>query len=384
MPFGLFKPSAPMRVQPFYGYRTATHIHLTARALRSKPSRFDSSTLIGGFRTMLREYISHEVGGVEVTLTFTTGDGRVVRGTEITDGEGFARFAVPFGDAYDLPMATGWERATLNWDGVPDRYDAGESHAHILVPGRSAGIGIISDIDDTILETGITGGFRAISRNWRRVMAQMPSQRAIVPGATDFYGALGGGPVSAGETVDPDPKTHVPKARPRPIFYVSSSPWNLFNYLVAFKRSRGMPLGPIALRDWGLNRDTFGSGSHGAHKTDAIRRIVSGYPDLKFALVGDDTQRDLIAFGEIVSEMPERIAAVFIRRIAEDLPNSEEQAAQKLIEAAGVPFWMGEDYGAARAFLEQAGLDMDAEVEELVKTASEGQDAAAKPATSEA
>ena len=372
MIFRLLSPKGPLRVQPFYGYRTATHLHLTARALRSKPSGFDRKTFLGGLRTMLREYLSHEVGGVEVSLTFETGDGRVVRERATTNSEGFASFAVPFGHAYDLPHSTGWEKALLRWPGLPGGENPGEATAHILAPGKSAGLGIISDIDDTILETGITGNFRAIARNWKRVMAQMPGQRAIVPGAPDFYGALGG---RAAAVADPG-DTSIPQARPRPVFYVSSSPWNLFNYLVAFKQVRGMPQGPIMLRDWGFNRRTFGSAGHGSHKVDAIRQIIEGYPELKFALVGDDTQKDLVAFGQIVEQHRERIGAVFIRRVSSEPLSAEELDAQARISAQDVPFWLGDDYAQARAFLADAGLEMSEAVEELVKTASEGPKAA--------
>lgn len=367
MVLDLFSPRRPMRVQPFYGFRTSSHLHLTARALRAKETSFDSRHFLGGLKTMLRQYLSHEVEGVDVALEFETGDGRTVRSAVTTNSEGFARFEVPLGERYDLPLKTGWERARLSWGEIAGRHEGGEADAHLLVPGREAGIGVISDIDDTILETGITGNVRAIARNWKRVMAQMPDDREIVPGAKEFYGALGG-------SQDPEPgQSDIPQARPRPVFYVSSSPWNLFTYLVTFKRTRGMPLGPIMLRDWGFNRKTLGSEGHGSHKTNAIRRIITGYPELKFALVGDDTQKDLVAFGEIVAEHQDRVAAVFIRRISAEAPNEKEQAAKIAIDAAGVPFWMGADYNAARDFLSEAGLEMDAPVENLVKAAAEGE-----------
>lgn len=367
MVLDLLVPRDPLRVVPFYGFRTRSTLHLTARALRASDPRFDSRGFLGGFRTMLRQYLSHEVPGVNVALEFETGGGRVVQSEVVTDREGFAHFEVSLGEEYELPMKTGWERARLAWSDHSGKHRSGETEAHLLAPGRDAGIGVISDIDDTILETGITGNFRAVARNWRRVMAQMPGDREIVAGAEDFYAALGG--AAAGEPGEGG----IPQARPRPVFYVSSSPWNLFSYLVAFKQSRAMPVGPIMLRDWGLNRATFGSQGHGSHKSDAIRRILGGYPELKFALVGDDTQKDLVAFGDAVAEHPDRIAAVFIRRVSHEDLDAQEIAAQKSIEAAGIPFWMGADYGAARTFLSQAGLEMSAPIENLVKVAAEGQ-----------
>ncbi len=183
------------------------------------------------------------------------------------------------------------------------------------------------------------------------------------PGADVFYTSLGGGRVIAKEeasTGDQIPATH------RPFFYVSSSPWNLYSYLVAYKRLRDLPLGPIFLRDWGLNSDTFGSSSHGSHKTDAIRKILASYPDLRFALIGDDTQGDLPAFGEIVEEHPGRIAAVFIRTAAGDF-SPEEIAAKAAINAASVPLWLGESYEIGQEFLKAAGVSAAGDTARIVK-----------------
>ena len=162
----------------------------------------------------------------------------------------------------------------------------------MLAPGCDGRLAVISDIDDTIIETGITGGIGSVARNWDRVFAQMPGQRTVVPGAATFYSELGG----AGDSGKADKPSEALVATRRPFFYVSSSPWNLFTYLVAFQQMRGLPLGPIKLRDWGLNRQTFGKSSHGSHKVEAIAGILEMYPDMQFALIGDDTQGDLPAF----------------------------------------------------------------------------------------
>ncbi|MEM7665296.1 MAG: phosphatase domain-containing protein [Pseudomonadota bacterium] len=374
MPIGPFSDRGPLRVQPFFGFRNSDRLFLSARALHSHEPTFENRGFFGDLKTMLSQYASHEVEGLEIEFGFETASGHSIRETAISGPEGFVQFEVDLPANTDLPFKTGWEKAALRWGARADEHEAGDVPAHILAPGRDAGIGIISDIDDTILETGITGDIRAIARNWKRVMAQMPEEREIVPGARGFYSALGG---RHGTEAGDD---GIPQSRPRPVFYVSSSPWNLYSYLVEFQRLRDMPLGPIMLRDWGFNRKTLGSESHGSHKRAAIERIIRQYPHLRFALVGDDTQKDLVAFGEIAASMPDRIAAVFIRRISSEAPNQAEQSARDAIKAAGVPFWMGADYNEARAMLTDAGLEFDSKVETLVKTASEGKDAASRAA----
>ncbi|MGB3806630.1 MAG: phosphatase domain-containing protein, partial [Erythrobacter sp.] len=360
-------------MQPFFGFRNTDRLILNARAIRAPEPKFEASSFWRGLATMVGLYASHEVPGLVGELEYRCADGTIAKQQATSGPEGFMRFDLDISAGCDRAERTRWERATVRWADPDDLQRTGEAEAFILTPGEKTRIGVISDIDDTILETGITGNLRAIARNWKRVIAQMPSERAVVPGASDFYTAIGGDammPPAIEET--PPGQFRPPRARVRPVFYVSSSPWNLFSYLVTFKRHRGLPLGPVMLRDWGFNRRTLGKEGHGSHKHAAIMRILEAFPKLRFALIGDDSQKDLVAFGKIAAEHPERVAAVFIRSVSGEPLSAEEIAARDAIEAASVPFWTGADYAAAQVFLESNGLDFEGGVERLVRTASEG------------
>ncbi len=365
MPIDLFSSNDPIRLQPFFGYRNDSRVQLSVRAMRGDDPDFEQRSFLDNIRTMIKQYASHEVADLEVTLEYTGGDGEVHRQTLRTDDEGFAHFSIELPQGSTLPLKTAWERALVSWSPPSSDEQGGETQAFVLAPGREAKVGVISDIDDTILETGITGSVKAIASNWKRVLAQMPDQRELVPGARGLYSSLGG---EAGLAALED----IPQARPRPVFYVSSSPWNLFSYLVTFKEQQGMPLGPVMLRDWGFNTKTLGSKSHGSHKRAAIERILGEYPNMQFALVGDDTQKDLIAFGAIAASHTHQIAAIFIRRASDEPLNDQEKTSVAEIKRAGVPFWIGADYSDAQAFLDKAGLDFDPKIDRLVKTVSEG------------
>lgn len=380
MPIGPLSRRKPIRVQPFFGFRNAGRLFVIARAIRSSEPAFEKRSFIRDFATMAGLYISREVSGVSVELEYQLPDGRLLRQSGTTGREGYVRFDLPLDPESPIAARTRWEQAVLRWQAEPDfanSADNEEATVWILTPGSETRIGVISDIDDTILETGVAGGLRAIARNWKRVMAQMPSDRIVVPGASAFLAAIGGdsptGPAAvAGSHSSPVDRTK-PEARVRPVFYVSSSPWNLFGYLVKLKRERGLPLGPVMLRDWGFNRKTLGSEGHGAHKREAIRRILNTFPHLQFALIGDDTQKDLVAFGNIASEYPGRIAAVFIRAVTGDPLNEDALQAVNAIEKAGVPYWSGSDYTEAKRFLRGAGLDLEGGVKRLVRTAAKGE-----------
>ncbi len=375
MPLGLFSrsPSLPVRVEPFFGYRNEARLFLNARAIRSAEPVFTKRSFWRDFATMVGQYLSKEVPDLPVELHYPLDDGRKVHSKVVTGPEGYARFEVDIAPDAPRPERTRWEKASVRW-----RCEEGticEAPAYILTPGTQTQTGVISDIDDTILETGITGNLRMIARNWKRVMATMPSERIVVPGARSFYAAIGGKDTRPSDTNDASQAIDAlePQARVRPVFYVSSSPWNLFSYLVTFKRERNLPLGPIMLRDWGFNRKTLGKEGHGSHKMRSIENILAAFPHLRFALIGDDSQKDLAAFGAIAQAHPGRIAAVFIREVSGEPLNDEELHARDIIEKAGVPLWTGSDYTAAKAFLRSAGLELEGGVKKLVQTASKGE-----------
>jgi len=354
--------SAPVRLQPFFGYRSQNRLTISARALRAGRPGTDAFARRGrlqAMRTMLAQFASREVPGLAVRLELRAPDGTALNREGLTDGEGYVRFDVELAPGWPLLRDPVWEVACLHWltaDG-PQCIEG-----YILAPGTTTRLGVVSDIDDTIVETGITGGPRAIARNWRRVLAELPDERIAVPGADVFFGALGGGAVLAepGGAGTRYPATH------RPFFYISSSPWNLFSYLVAFQQSRNLPLGPLLLRDWGLNRATLGSDSHGAHKRAALDALLAFYPDMRFALIGDDTQGDLPAYADTVQMNPGRVAAVFIRTGAGPL-SPEELAGRAMIEAAGVPLWLGDDYATGNDFLRANGISTQGETAQIVK-----------------
>ena len=348
----------PARLFPYFGYRSASRLVVTARALR--PRKGDFAPGRGRWRaigTMLGQFATREVMDLSVTLEVAGADGTARQHHGVTDQEGFVRFDIALDPPKPLPERTAWETVRLHWT---NRAGPQAAAALVLAPGHAERLAVVSDIDDTVIETGITGGFASIRANWDRVFAEMPAERAMVSGADGFYGALGGGMVAA-------PVGAEKPAMQRPFFYVSSSPWNLYDYLVAFMRSRDLPRGPLLLRDWGLNRATFGGGSHEAHKTAAIDSLLAFYPDLSFALIGDDSQGDLTAYAEVVRAFPGRVAAVFIRKVGEAM-SPEELAAKEAIRAAGVPLWLGDDWQTGQAFLAQAGLASNGATAQIVRT----------------
>jgi len=155
-------------------------------------------------------------------------------------------------------------------------------------------LGIISDIDDTILVSKAT---QIGEKLWLSISKNAYTRRPF-PGISKFYQGL----TNHGEN---------------PVFYVSSSDWNLNELIKDFLKFREIPKGPLLLQDLHVNLRNIwksGGGSH-AHKGEKIRFIFDLYPQMKFILIGDSGQHDPELYAEAIKEYPGRVKAVYIRLI---------------------------------------------------------------------
>ena len=99
----------------------------------------------------------------------------------------------------------------------------------------------ISDLDDTVIQSRVTSFLQAV----RTVMLGNARTRLPFPGVAAFYRALERGGDGGDEQ--------------NPIFYVSSSPWNIHDLIAEFLDVQGIPTGPIRLRDWDIVLDALTS-----------------------------------------------------------------------------------------------------------------------------
>jgi phosphatidate phosphatase APP1 len=95
-----------------------------------------------------------------------------------------------------------------------------------------------------------------------------------------------------------------------PFFYVSKSPWNLYEFLVEFLEYQGLPRGPVFLRDVGLHHQAPLD-----FKATIIEQLFAAYPQLPFVLVGDSGERDPDIYLEIAARHPGRVRAIYIREV---------------------------------------------------------------------
>lgn len=152
------------------------------------------------------------------------------------------------------------------------------------------GVGLISDIDDTVKHSGITQGAKEIFQN---TFVREPSE-LVVDGVREWYNSL--------KTLGVD------------VHYVSSSPWQLYPQLREFFKVAGLPEGSYHLKQYtGMLQGIFEPTTE--KKRPALEKIFGDFPQKKFVLVGDSGESDLETYTEIALSHPGRVLAIFIRDI---------------------------------------------------------------------
>ena len=165
--------------------------------------------------------------------------------------------------------------------------------ASLFTIPKSAKVGIISDVDDTIMITQAPVLWKAA---WNLLFLD-PEKKASVPGMSVLFTKLA--------DLFPD----------APFFYLSTSPWNVEGSIRHFIANHGFPEGPLLLRDLDPRPKTF-IPTGPQHKLEFAEQLMGDFPDMKFILVGDDGQKDPTTYATIARRYPGRVLAIAIRQLS--------------------------------------------------------------------
>lgn len=284
----------PVTVANYIGFGRPDYLFITGRVLRDRGIRRDErDRLWDNVSNNFKRFNSREIRNAKVQITW--GNYTFER---LTNDEGYfhvEHHCPKDGHVHDHDGL--WQEAEITVVSIPDEPELNYvSHSAVLVPTQ-AEFGIISDIDDTILKTDVTSKLK-LKTMVHTILKNAGSRKAFA-GVADFYQALMLGPDDAGYN---------------PFFYVSNSPWNLYDLLQDFISLNHFPKGPVLLRDFGLPSEdkTF---SYKTHKADMVDKILSTYPNMKFILVGDSGEHDTDIYLEAARNNPGRILCIYIRDV---------------------------------------------------------------------
>ena len=198
-----------------------------------------------------------------------------------TDRGGIVDTVVP------VSLTPGWHTAVLRAEGT----EPVTAKIYIIAPDTK--LGIVSDIDDTIMVTALPRPFLAL---WNTFVLNERARMAT-PGMAVLLDRL---------------LVAHPQA---PVIYLSTGPWNAAPTLGRFIARNLYPSGALLLTDWGLTHDRwFRSGQE--HKARNLELLAQEFPHMRWMLFGDNGQHDESIYSHFAQEHPDRVAAIGIRQLS--------------------------------------------------------------------
>ena len=261
------------RVLPYRGYGGDGWVRVLARVLLAPPDTGSRDLRLGrGFR----RFLTATAADIEVTVSAGSRTHRVLSGRG-----GYLDVVL------ESDLGPGWSDVTMTVDG------AEAVPAAVRVVAADTAVGVVSDIDDTVLVTALP---RPLLAAWNTFVRHEGTRRPV-RGMATLYREI--------EAQHPDV----------PYFYLSTGAWNVAPVLDQFLHRHAYPPGPLLMTDWGPTADAwFRSGRE--HKRREIARLLDEFPGVRWLLIGDDGQHDPEIYGEAAERSPEQVRAVVIRQLS--------------------------------------------------------------------
>lgn len=285
-----------LQIIGFQSYGTASRLYLRGRALEDEQIDLEQKGFLNLLRNTWKRFETDEIKNAEISIEIPGGS----HFATVTDEHGYFLVNEDVDNLLGLINEEGWVKCELSFADLNLKREIlfqNRFPIEMLIPKNTAEYGVISDIDDTILHTGV-----ASSLKWRvlfNTFFKRATKRSALEGTAEFYHQLHLG--STGKKANP-------------IFYVSHSPWNLYRYLELFLKTNNFPKGPILLRSMASFRSRHKKGEE-PHKYHEIINILATYPDLNFILIGDSGERDGDIYLAISKKYPNRIKAIYLRSV---------------------------------------------------------------------
>jgi phosphatidate phosphatase APP1 len=298
-------PGEPVVVVTYTGYVACLPDGPVAR-VRGRVLRQAVVALAGpvrSWRTFMETvawFTTSEVPGVPVEVFSDVASVHTV-----SDEEGYVEARVPVG-----PLTQSRVGLKLAARRAPDTVAAA-----YVVPADDRPL-VVSDIDDTVLITGVKERLKMVGRTF----LGDPTDRKVVDGMPALLRGLAGR---------------------APVFYVSTSPWNLYQRLTDTGTYHRVPPGPLLLTDWGFGSKQMLARPALEYKVETIAGLLADFPGRTAVLVGDSGQHDLEAYLAIAESHPGRVRAILIREVPGLVPRDHDPDHARA-RAAGVTLRVGE------------------------------------------
>ena len=318
----------PIVVDTFRGYGSRDALFLMGRVIRQPSSdQANDYSASGSLWDVVRRMLRSGVSGARLIATV---NGQ--RQGLISDRDGY--FSLRMRLKQPLPPGRAWQKVHLELIKPASAEAVGE----VLVAPADARFMVISDIDDTVVATGVANKARMISR----MLMKSAESRIAFEGVAEFYQKLHDGRTGQENN---------------PLLYVSRSPWVIYETLEAFFKLHRFPGRPVLfLREWGLRFRPPFVRRHNDHKIEIVNELLAVSPDLPVVLIGDSGQHDPEMYADVVKSWPDRVRLVLIRDVTGNRRNAAVADLALELEKAGTPLVLTDRSGQMAAAAADAGL----------------------------
>lgn len=315
----------PRQIMAYAGYANHESVWVEGRVLANKPIRSpeEDDSWWDNLRATYERWETDEIEGAEVELLYGS-----QRKIVVSDREGYyeARF----------DLDTEYPRDKLVVARIQSKDGVVVGQHPLLLVEPDAEYVVISDMDDTVIHTGITDTLLAA----RLTFLNNAKTRKPLKGVAGLYRALEGG--RSGKVNNP-------------IFYISNSGWNMYDLLWDFIELNDIPRGPLLLRDLGSKRSYRDTSNH---KAETFREVMARFPDHPVVLIGDSGQHDAELYASLAKEFPDRVLGIYIRDVDPDHESAYDAKVDAIISdgEGGVPMLLGESSAQFAEHMQSIGL----------------------------
>ncbi|MEO7264223.1 MAG: phosphatase domain-containing protein [Ferruginibacter sp.] len=298
--------SPAIKLYTGFGNANECHIYGHVLSLGPLPRKKYRNIFLYNTLAVLRLFMVRPVANAEVQLEWEG-----INLITVTEADGFFKFewkpAIPLGPG-KYPVEA---RYIKNGVGITS------AKAEFIVPQQNR-FAFISDIDDTFLISHSSH----LRKRLFVLLTENARSREPFEGVVNHYKLLSNAGAEA--------KTC------NAFFYVSSSEWNLYDYIREFSSVNKLPDGVYLLNQIKRFSQVFKTGQNN-HKTKFMRivRILEAYPEQVFILLGDDSQEDPNIYASIVAHFPKQFFCVYIRMVKHQ-PKAAVQQKLEEMKMAGV------------------------------------------------
>lgn len=180
------------------------------------------------------------------------------------------------------------------------RYQAAPIAAEIPVYDGKPGLAIISDIDDTLLDSGVVDKAKMA----KNALVRSTWELQAFPAAAETLSRVGAG---------------------LPLFYISGSPWGFRKRIEDYFQRSGFPAGTFLLKRFSSEPLT----DQMAYKWQHISRVLSALPQKRWILFGDSGESDPEIYRRFLNEYPDRVEAIYMHMVTPEPVSSPRFAGMR-------------------------------------------------------